>query len=181
MLPSALCLLRAREPLRSCLTTALQPRRGYPPAHRSRTQPWALCESPLTLESARALLDEYDVDLADDVRVFITDRYIAEGACAGYGSFRSGQMVSWRSLLVRGALPVKIRPCVLHSREATLAVFAHELYEIEGLRQLLQAHRTLPAERIAPLIDPHRGALHIEAWSHADRLVTTLRARRDKP
>ena len=71
---------------------------------------------------------------------------------------------------------MKVSKDILDSDEAIVAVMAHEMHELNGLRKIFQERETLPAEELGRLINPgHKGNLHDQAWDVADRLIATMR------
>ena len=65
------------------------------------------------------------------------------------------------------------------SDEAILAVFSHEMFEINALRKRFALHQTIDGIKIVELIrSGNRGNLHDQAWDHADVLVQELRQER---
>jgi hypothetical protein len=61
------------------------------------------------------------------------------------------------------------------SDEAIVAVFAHEMYELERLRPLLQEGETSIEQFIEHTRAGNPGNDHDEAWEVADALVTRMR------
>lgn len=58
-----------------------------------------------------------------------------------------------------------------------MAVFAHEMHEVNGLRALFDVRETIPATEISRLINPGiKGNLHDQAWDIADEVVARMRA-----
>lgn len=181
---SEICLEDVHEPKpRGCLgprpSTAPVYFSGHVPF--SRSKPWLPNDDGrvLTLQDAESLLESYGVEVPDDVRIAITDFGIPRLACAAYGGFVSTDSYTWASLLNRDKVPVRIRPCVFRSDEAVLAVLAHELFEVTGLRARLAGNASLSGAEVMRLIHTDgSGILHNQAWSHGDKLVTKLRADR---
>jgi hypothetical protein len=88
-----------------------------------------------------------------------------------------GSIVSWSDLVHHktGKVPFRIWPGILNSDEAIVAVFAHELHELEQLRSLLQQGRTTIEEFIGLTCSGNPGNFHDEAWEVADRAVERMR------
>ena len=72
-------------------------------------------------------------------------------------------------------MPFRIWQGILNSDEAIVAVFAHEMYELEQLRSLLQHGKTTIDEFIGLTCSGNPGNLHDEAWEFADNLVERMR------
>lgn len=73
-------------------------------------------------------------------------------------------------------MPILISPDVLESDEAIVAVFAHELHEIEGFRRIVSRRGWVSIEEfIAHYAWDNPGNLHDEGWDIADALVRRMR------
>ena len=90
-------------------------------------------------------------------------------------------LVRWRDFYNRGKIWVKIRPEVLASDEAILAVFAHEMHELKALREIF-ANRggVMRSGELFYLIHHVVGAVHQEAVEVGDEFVISLRNERLK-
>jgi len=67
---------------------------------------------------------------------------------------------------------------ILSSDEAIVAVVAHEMHEVVGLRRLFEARGDggMTVRELTYLVAPGRkGNLHDQAWDVADRLVVAMR------
>jgi hypothetical protein len=153
---------------------------GAPKIHR--TEPWAINpEGPRTLEDALALAQRWGVLIPSDVRFFVADDYVPEDAHATYfyRSAKRGDFVRWEEFFHDrlGHIPIRVRGWVLERDEAIVAVFAHEVYEIEGLRKLFaESGGVMEASRLYQLIAPEEpGNLHTDAVEHGDKLVDRMR------
>ena len=92
----------------------------------------------------------------------------------------AGDKVSWSDLVHdrTGKVPIVIRPDVLQSDEAIVAVFAHELHEIEGFRKIVSRRRSISIEEfIANHAWDNPGNLHDQGWEIADALVRRMRSK----
>lgn len=74
-----------------------------------------------------------------------------------------------------GKVPFLIRPDILRSDEAIVAVIAHERYELECLRPMLMEGKTSIEQFVAHTCVGNPGNLHEQAWDVADRLVARMR------
>jgi len=94
----------------------------------------------------------------------------------------AGSVVFWSDLVnsLTGKVPFLVRPEVLKSDEAIVAVFAHELFELEALRGLLKKGKTSIELFIGHTCPGNPGNLHDEAWNYADELVERMRKEEDK-
>jgi hypothetical protein len=73
-------------------------------------------------------------------------------------------------------VPILIRPDVLESDEAIVAVFADELNEIEGFRRIIKKRGWISIEEfIANHARDNPGNLHDQGWDIADALVRRMR------
>lgn len=73
-------------------------------------------------------------------------------------------------------IAVKISKDILDSDEAIVAIMAHEMHELNGLREIFAQRGTLTAEELGRLINPgHKGNLHDQAWEIADSFVAKMR------
>jgi hypothetical protein len=87
----------------------------------------------------------------------------------------------WTDLLnMYEQVAVKFSRDLLSSDEAIVAVFAHEMHELNGLRELFEHRETIDATEIARLINPGiKGNLHDQAWTIADNIVMRMRATKE--
>jgi hypothetical protein len=86
--------------------------------------------------------------------------------------------VAWSDFFaLSGKIPVLVRERVLRSDEAIVAVLAHEMHELHGLRELFSARSgVMSFRRLWDLIRPGvPGNLHDQAWEVADRFVARMR------
>ena len=82
----------------------------------------------------------------------------------------AGAIVFWSDLVhdMTGKVPFRIRPDILESDEAIVAVFAHEMYELEKLRPILQEGETSIEQFVEHTRAGNPGNYHDEAWEVAD-------------
>jgi hypothetical protein len=78
-------------------------------------------------------------------------------------------------LNIDGKVPFLIRPDMLSSDEAIIAVIAHEMYELEALRPMLKGRGIPSTEFMAHTSPTNPGNFHDEAWDVADVLIQRLR------
>lgn len=139
---------------------------------------------------ARAIATAHGVVIPEDVEILMVPKGfegimlpqpVLEGDAvyATYGDFRIGYGVKnqWKSLYRRNKILVKIRSDVFESDEAIVAVFTHEFYELNRLREMFAAaNGVMRGEIIWDLIAPYRpGNLHSKAWDLADAAVQRMR------
>jgi hypothetical protein len=72
-------------------------------------------------------------------------------------------------------VPFIVRPDILKSDEAIVAVFAHEMHELNGLLPLLREGQLTIEQFNAHTSATNLGNLHYEAWDIADRFVEEMR------
>jgi hypothetical protein len=77
-----------------------------------------------------------------------------------------------------GKIPFIVRDDIFDSDEAIVAVFAHEMYEIEELRPILEEKKTSITDVFILTKPGIRGNLHDKAWDLADWLVERMRRKR---
>jgi len=70
---------------------------------------------------------------------------------------------------------IRIRPDILKSDEAIVAVFAHEMYELERLRPILRKGGTSIEQFIEHTRPRNPGNYHDLAWKAADDMVERMR------
>ena len=90
----------------------------------------------------------------------------------------AGGEVRWTDLVNdrTGRVPFIIRPDILKSDEAIVAVFAHELQELEGFRKIVGRQGWITIEAfVANHAWDNPGNLHDEGWDIADALVRRMR------
>jgi hypothetical protein len=86
--------------------------------------------------------------------------------------------VAWSDLVndKTGKVPIIIRSDILESDEAIVAVFAHELFEIERFREVVRRSDAITIEVfIANHTPDNPGNFHDQAWDVADALVRRMR------
>jgi hypothetical protein len=90
--------------------------------------------------------------------------------------------VHWNQIYNKnGKIPIGINPEVLTSDEAIVAVFTHELHEVQELRGIfagLQRGRMKGYDFDAHTAPNIKGNLHDRAWELADQAVQRMRARK---
>lgn len=134
-----------------------------------------------TPAEAVELAKKWGVEIDDDIRFVARDpSYFAKNTMAQYFQAKGlpGARMSWNSFLdVHEQLRVNFSRELLSSDEAIVAVLAHEMHEINGLRAIFDERETIPATEVFRLITPGtKGNLHDQAWDVADELVGRMRA-----
>lgn len=96
-----------------------------------------------------------------------------------YRNLEPGETVRWSQFYnnITGKIPVRIRPDVLESDEAIVAIFTHELHELNRLRQMFTANSgVMSAENLYRLVEEgFKNNLHDEAWDLANQAVLRMR------
>jgi hypothetical protein len=133
-----------------------------------------------TIDEAVELARKWGVEIPEDIKVMaVNPKFLPRNALAQYfdQSFRAGERMSWeRFFNAYEEVAVKLSRDILSSDEAIVAVIAHEMHELSGLRALFEKRPTISGEEIARLINPgHKGNLHDQAWDVADALVARMR------
>jgi hypothetical protein len=136
-----------------------------------------------TVEEAIAIARRFGVQVPNDVDFFVDELGDLDETTTARGPLVSkiaGTIVTWSDLAhdQTGKVPFRTRPDILTSDEAIVAVFAHEMYELEMLRPLLR--RGISIEEFGGHTRPgNPGNLHDAAWDLADALVERMRGERN--
>ncbi len=152
-------------------------------AQNPRTGPWATNPGGArTMEEAVALARSRGIQIPDDVEfVLAPEGYLDAGDLASYfyaRNLKPGDYIEWSRFYTQfGKITVKLRADVLTSDEAIVAVFAHEMHELNSLRDYFAASgQRMRAIRLVELVsDGIPGNLHDHAWDVADALVEAMR------
>jgi hypothetical protein len=133
-----------------------------------------------SIVEAVAIAKRFCVPIPDDVAFFI-DEYGDLGPdtmARGPRVTKPAGATVHRTDLVHdktGKVPFRIRPDVLGSAEAIVAVLAHEMYEREALRPILQEGRVVIEDYIRHTRAGDPSNLHHQAWDVADAMVDRMR------
>jgi hypothetical protein len=135
-----------------------------------------------TMEEATEIAKRWGIDISGDVVFNIDDEEyptLDANTTAHGPSVARGvrERVVWSDFVHKftGKVPFVIRPDILRSDEAIVAVYAHEMHELSWLRPRLQADG-MPFTAFLEHTSPGRtGNLHDEAWDVADALVERMR------
>jgi hypothetical protein len=152
--------------------------RGQFPSQEWRLNPGG---ETRTIEEALAIAERHGVRIPDDVDFFVDEFGYLDATTTARGPRvlprPPESPVTWSDLVhdVTGKVPFLIRPDVLKSDEAIVAVIAHEMYELEALRAILQEGRTSIDDFIRHTRPGSPGNLHDEAWNVADALIERMR------
>jgi hypothetical protein len=134
-----------------------------------------------TIEEAVEIARRNGVVIPEDVAFFVDEQgELGPTITARAPSVRrpAGGKVRWSDLVNdrTGQVPILIRPDVLKSDEAIVAVFAHELHEIEGFRRIVSRRGWISIEEfIGHHAWDNPGNLHDEGWDIADAFVRRMR------
>ncbi|HEX4128531.1 MAG TPA: hypothetical protein VHZ24_00725 [Pirellulales bacterium] len=87
-----------------------------------------------------------------------------------------GTIIQWEAFFHRltGKIPFLVRADVFASDEAIVAVFGHEMYELETLRTMFDSNHSIE-DWEAETASNNEGNVHWQAWDVADRLVEKMR------
>ena len=98
-------------------------------------------------------------------------------ACGPRVDKPAGSIVNWTDLVhdKTGKVPFRFWPGILKSDEAIVAVFAHEMFELEMLRPMLKEGVIAIEDFIAHTRPGNPGNLHDQAWDRADEFVERMR------
>jgi hypothetical protein len=134
-----------------------------------------------TIEEAIEIARRNGVVIPEDVAFFVDEQgELGPTITARAPIVRrpAGGEVRWSDLVhdKTGRVPIIVRPDVLCSDEAIVAVFAHELHEIEGFRKIVGRRGWISIEEfIANHAWDNPGNLHDRGWDIADALVRRMR------
>lgn len=136
-----------------------------------------------TVEEATAIARKHGVPIPDDVEFFedeLGELHKDRTACGPRVDKPTGSIVRWTDLVHdrTGRVPFRLWPEILKSDEAIVAVFAHEMFELEALRPLLREGKITIDDFIAHTRPDNPGNLHDQAWDRADELVERMRRER---
>jgi len=150
------------------------PRRQWRPNPEGQTR---------TVEEAVAIAERFGVKIPVDVDFFVDEFGDLDAETKTRGpkvTKPSGATVVWSDLVHdrTGKVPFLVQPVVLKSDEAIVAVFAHEMYELEKRRPILHEGRTSIEDFIGLTCPGNPGNLHDEAWDEADARVDRMRGER---
>lgn len=136
---------------------------------------------PRTIEEAVEIAKNHGVRVPEDLAFFVDEFGELDATitarCPRVTKPLGGR-IAWSDLMNRttGKVPVIIRPDILESDEAIVAVIAHEIHELEGFRALVGETGSISFEEfIANHAWDNPGNLHDEAWDVADALVLRMR------
>jgi len=134
-----------------------------------------------TIEGAIAIAKRWGVQIPDDVEFFLDEDDELDSTTTARGSRITkpeGGRVSWPDFVhhLTGRIPFIVRRDIMQSDEAIVAVFAHEIHEIEALRRILASGKTISVEEFGGLVAAFNpGNLHDDAWAAADAAVLRMR------
>jgi hypothetical protein len=133
-----------------------------------------------TIEEAVEIARKFGVRVPDDVAFFVDESgELGEDITARGPRVDKlvGEKVWWSDLVHDRTekVPFRLWPGILRSDEAIAAVIAHEMYELENLRPLLQAGMISIDDFIAHTEPGRVGNFHDRAWDVADEVVDRMR------
>ncbi|MHB1556649.1 MAG: hypothetical protein ACYC61_04105 [Isosphaeraceae bacterium] len=149
---------------------------GQYPKHQWRPNPDGQTR---TIDEAVAIARRFGVRIPEDVEFFVDELGDLDERTTARGPLVSkiaGEVVTRPDLVhdITGKVPFRIRPDILTSDEAIVAVLAHEMFELERLRLL--PRRGISIEEFGGHTSPgNPGNLHDQAWDLADVLVERMR------
>ncbi|MBI3409597.1 MAG: hypothetical protein HY040_14750 [Planctomycetes bacterium] len=135
-----------------------------------------------TIEEAKAIAKQWGVAIPDDVNFFedeLKELHETFTACGPRVDKPAGSTVYWNDLVhdKTGKVPFRVWPGILGSDEAIVGVLAHEVFELEMLRPLLEQGVTMIEDFIAHTRPGNPGNLHDRAWDLADEIVQRMRTK----
>ncbi|WP_437297542.1 hypothetical protein [Sorangium sp. So ce426] len=150
---------------------------GIGAAQDPRTLPWAPNgNGPRSEAEAVELARRRGIVIPEDIAFHFRDDAVPQGAYAVYNHFTSIRRYRWSDFYAKERINVKVRRSVLESDEAIVAVIAHEMYELNALRELFEHRETIPGIEIIDMVKPGVPRnLHDRAWDAADEHVRAMR------
>lgn len=150
---------------------------GQSPRRRWRPNPDGQTR---TIEQAVAIAKRFGVHVPDDVAFFVDEFGDLDSDTTAKSSRvtkPAGATVHWSDLVhdLTGRVPFRIRPDILASDEAIVAVIAHEMYELDELRPILREGSTSIEDFIGLTCAGNPGNLHDRTWDVADAMVERMR------
>jgi len=138
-----------------------------------------------TPQDTRTIAGENGVVIPEDVEFFsdeLNELHENWTACGPRVDKLAGSIVFWADLVhdLTNKVPFRFWPGILDSDEAIVAVFAHEMFELERLRPLLIDGRMTIEAFIEQTCPGSPGNLHDQAWDYADNLVERMRKEIDR-
>lgn len=133
------------------------------------------------MEEAVEIAKRWGVRVPDDVEFYLDEDDELDATTTARGSRITkpeGGLVHWSDFVhdLTGRIPFVVRRDIMASDEAIVAVFTHEIYEIEALRRMLTGGRTITIEELGGyVVADNPGNLHDEAWAAADAAVLRMR------
>ena len=136
-----------------------------------------------TLDEAILVAKSYGVIVGDDIAFFVDVENILPPNETARGPDMTGEPDDRATMahLIHpetGKIPFIIGYDIFDSDEAIVAVFAHEMYEMEELRPILEERQTSITDVFILTKPGIRGNLHDKAWDLADALVERMRRER---
>ncbi|MBF6650950.1 hypothetical protein [Methylobacter sp. BlB1] len=139
-----------------------------------------------TQQEAIDLARSYGVEIGDDITIGFMKNWIRTDADAEYfyrlRDYKPDDWVEWDDFLheTTGKIPVRFNANILNSDESIVAHIAHEMHELNALRNIFAERGAMQARELNKLIATRRqgglaGNLHEQAWDIADQLVFKMR------
>jgi hypothetical protein len=133
-----------------------------------------------TIEEAMQLAEQYGVVIPNDIEFHVDESGELNSDVTARGprvDKPTGKPVYWSDLVHDRThkVPFRIWAGILKSDEAIVAVIAHEMYEIRGLRSYLESGEITIDDYVMHTEPGRIGNLHDQAWDEADRLVDLMR------
>jgi hypothetical protein len=137
-------------------------------------------------QEAIDLARSYGVEIGDDITIGFMKNWTRTDADAEYfyrlRDYKPDDWVEWDDFLheTTGKIPVRFNANILNSDESIVAHIAHEMHELNALRNIFAERGAMQARELNKLIATRRqgglaGNLHEQAWDMADHLVFKMR------
>jgi hypothetical protein len=139
-----------------------------------------------TQQEAIDLARSYGAEIGDDITIGFMKNWTRTDADAEYfyrlRDYKPDDWVEWDDFLheTTGKIPVRFNANILNSDESIVAHIAHEMHELNALRNIFAERGAMQARELNKLIATRRqgglaGNLHEQAWDIADQLVFKMR------
>lgn len=138
---------------------------------------------PRTASESLDLAKSKGIEIPDDIYIGFMKNWKRTDADAEYfyrkDEFSPNDWIKWTDFYhdKTGKIPVRFNAKILESDEAIIAHIAHEMYELNALRQIFdEKNGEIRAQELMRHIGPGiPNNLHDQAWEVADKMVHTLR------
>jgi len=153
-------------------------------AQNPRMAPYSINRDGLkTTFEATTLAKSKGIEIPDDILIVFMKNWKRSDVDAEYfyqlRTYRPDDWVKWCDFYhpKTGKIPVRFNEAILNSDESIVAHIAHEMYELNSLRQIFEEEdgKILARDLYRLITSGIAGNLHDKAWDIADELVRAMR------